>query len=72
MLGSLTALGEVVTYESMKDAVLSSIPKGTEELNIAAFDKGYEYAMDLKAHDDKTRKPRVRDRGTNPGRNISS
>ena len=47
MLGAVTALAGVVTYESMKNAVLSSIPKGTEELNISAFDKGYTYGQDL-------------------------
>jgi 2-oxoglutarate ferredoxin oxidoreductase subunit gamma len=45
MLGAVAALGGVVTYESMKEAVLSSIPPGTEELNISAFDKGYEYGQ---------------------------
>jgi 2-oxoglutarate ferredoxin oxidoreductase subunit gamma len=47
MLGAVTALSRVVTYESMKNAVLSSIPKGTEELNISAFDKGYEYGQEI-------------------------
>lgn len=47
MLGALTALGGVTSYESMKQSVLSSIPRGTEELNIAAFDKGYEYGRFL-------------------------
>jgi len=47
MLGAVTALGGVVTYESMKESVLSSIPPGTEELNIAAFDRGFEYGQSL-------------------------
>jgi 2-oxoglutarate ferredoxin oxidoreductase subunit gamma len=47
MLGALTALGGVVKYESMKESVLSSIPRGTEELNISAFDKGYEFGREL-------------------------
>lgn len=42
MLGAVAALGGVVAYESLKEAVLSSIPKGTEQLNIEAFDRGYE------------------------------
>ncbi len=49
MLGTVAALGEVVSYESMREAVLSSIPKGTEELNISAFDQGYEYGKKLLA-----------------------
>lgn len=47
MLGAVAALGGVVTYESLKQAVLSSIPKGTENLNIGAFDKGYEYGRSI-------------------------
>jgi len=47
MLGALAALGNVTSYESMKQSVLFSIPRGTEELNIAAFDKGYEYGRSL-------------------------
>jgi 2-oxoglutarate ferredoxin oxidoreductase subunit gamma len=50
MLGALAALGGVTTYESMKQSVLSSIPRGTEELNIAAFDKGYDYGRSLIVH----------------------
>ena len=41
MLGAVAALGGVVAYESMKESVLASIPAGTEDLNISAFDKGF-------------------------------
>jgi len=47
MLGAVAALGEVVTYESMVESVKASIPAGTEELNINAFDRGYEYGLTL-------------------------
>jgi len=47
MLGALAALGGVASYDSMKRSVLSSIPKGTEDLNIAAFNKGFEYGQAL-------------------------
>lgn len=47
MLGALAALGGVVAYESMRDAVLSSIPAGTEDLNLAAFDNGFDYGKRL-------------------------
>ena len=47
MLGALAALGGVVTYESLKESVVSSIPAGTEELNLAAFNKGFDYAQSL-------------------------
>lgn len=47
MLGAVGALGGVVSYESLKQSVLASIPAGTEELNISAFDQGYQYGEDL-------------------------
>jgi 2-oxoglutarate ferredoxin oxidoreductase subunit gamma len=49
MLGALAALGDVVTYDSMRQSVLSSIPPGTEELNVSAFDKGYEFSRKMLA-----------------------
>jgi len=47
MLGAIAALSGVVSYDSMTESVLSSIPPGTEELNVAAFDKGFEYGKSL-------------------------
>jgi len=47
MIGAVAALARIVSYESMKESVLKSIPSGTEELNISAFDKGYEYGLRL-------------------------
>ena len=47
ILGAVAALGGVITYDAMKEAVLSSIPPGTEELNMSAFNKGYEYGVKL-------------------------
>jgi 2-oxoglutarate ferredoxin oxidoreductase subunit gamma len=58
MLGAVAALGGVVAYESMKEAVLASIPAGTEDLNISAFDKGFECAQRLlKPADAKPQSP---------------
>jgi 2-oxoglutarate ferredoxin oxidoreductase subunit gamma len=47
MLGALIAITNIVTPEAMKKAVLRNIPKGTEELNVTAFEKGYEYGKQL-------------------------
>jgi 2-oxoglutarate ferredoxin oxidoreductase subunit gamma len=47
MLGALAALGGVVTYDSLKESVVSSIPAGTEELNLSAFNKGFDYGQSL-------------------------
>ena len=43
MLGALAALSDVVSHEAMRQVVLDSVPKGTEELNMRAFGRGYEY-----------------------------
>jgi 2-oxoglutarate ferredoxin oxidoreductase subunit gamma len=43
MLGSFTALTGAISAEAMKRSILSSVPKGTEDLNLQAFERGYEY-----------------------------
>lgn len=43
MLGFATAVTSVVPRDVMKRAVLSSVPGGTEKLNEAAFDAGYDF-----------------------------
>jgi len=48
MLGAFTALSNTVTPEAMKKSILGTVPKGTEELNMNAFQKGYDYAKKLK------------------------
>lgn len=45
MMGFLTAVTEIVGCEAMRNAVKVSVPKGTEHLNLNAFDKGYEYGL---------------------------
>ena len=47
MLGFATALTGVVAREAAKDAVKVSVPKGTEELNLGAFEKGFEYGLHI-------------------------
>jgi 2-oxoglutarate ferredoxin oxidoreductase subunit gamma len=42
MLGALTGATTVVTGEALKKAILDSVPKGTEDLNIRAMQKGEE------------------------------
>lgn len=43
MLGFFAAVTDVVSVEALREAVRTSVPKGTEEFNLQAFDKGYEY-----------------------------
>ena len=45
MLGFLTAVTETVTVESALKTVEASVPKGTEQMNIKAFNKGYDFGV---------------------------
>ena len=47
MLGFATSITNVVGREAARNAVKVSVPKGTEELNFAAFEKGYEYGLEM-------------------------
>jgi 2-oxoglutarate ferredoxin oxidoreductase subunit gamma len=53
MLGFLTAVTGIVNKEAMKKAVESSVPKPFLELNIKAFEKGYEHGIEAKKNHDK-------------------
>jgi 2-oxoglutarate ferredoxin oxidoreductase subunit gamma len=43
MVGFFTAVTGLVTEDGARKAVLDLVPKGTEELNLKAFNKGFEY-----------------------------
>lgn len=43
MLGFMTGATDIVSREAMEEAVRTSVPRGTEELNLRAFKEGYEY-----------------------------
>jgi 2-oxoglutarate ferredoxin oxidoreductase subunit gamma len=43
MLGFITAVSQLVTREEMREAVRASVPSGTEEINLQAFDAGVRY-----------------------------
>ena len=43
MLGFFTAVTGIVPREAMREAVKASVPAGTEELNLKAFDAGVEH-----------------------------
>ena len=42
MLGFAAGVSELISYEALKKAVLDSVPKGTEEKNMAGLDRGYQ------------------------------
>lgn len=43
MLGFFAAVAKLMTREAMREAVRHSVPPGTEELNLRAFDSGWDY-----------------------------
>lgn len=49
MLGFVAAVTDIASPKALKQAVLDSVPKGTEELNERAFDTGFEYGQEMKA-----------------------
>jgi len=46
MLGFLTAVTSLVTVASMKKSLLAAVPRGTEGLNLKAFEQGYAYGLE--------------------------
>jgi len=49
MLGFFTGISQVVSAEAMKKALPGLVPKRFLELNIRAFEKGYDYGIELLA-----------------------
>jgi 2-oxoglutarate ferredoxin oxidoreductase subunit gamma len=47
MLGALVAVTQITSTEALKNSILSNVPKGTEKLNLKAFEKGYKYGKKL-------------------------
>ena len=49
VLGFLCGATDVVSAAALKEAIAASVPKGTETLNLKAFDAGYGHAMKVAA-----------------------
>ncbi|MFH0903162.1 MAG: 2-oxoacid:acceptor oxidoreductase family protein [Pseudomonadota bacterium] len=49
MVGFFTAVTKLVDADAVRQAVKTSVPKGTEELNLKAFDRGWEFGRKLVA-----------------------
>jgi 2-oxoglutarate ferredoxin oxidoreductase subunit gamma len=45
MVGFFAAVTKVVSPDALRKAVGDSVPPATRELNLSAFDKGYEYGL---------------------------
>jgi len=48
MVGFFTSVTKIVDYEAAREAVKASVPQGTEEMNLKAFERGYQYGLSLK------------------------
>ncbi len=49
MTGFFAGVTGLLSFESVERAVKTSVPKGTEDLNLRAFRKGYEYGREQSA-----------------------
>jgi 2-oxoglutarate ferredoxin oxidoreductase subunit gamma len=47
MLGAFEAITGILDENAIKESIMANIPKGTEALNLKAFEKGHEYGKDL-------------------------
>ena len=55
MLGFVAAVTRVVGCDAMKEALLRSIPPGTEKINLAAFQAGFDHCAVRPAHGEPER-----------------
>jgi len=46
MTGFFTAVTKLISKDAMRKAIETSVPRGTEGLNLMAFEKGYEYGLE--------------------------
>ena len=47
MVGFFAGVTGLLSFEGVEKAVRSSVPRGTEDLNLRALRKGYEYGLEL-------------------------
>jgi len=47
LLGFFTAVTDVVSYDAMKKAIPASVPEKAIDLNMLAFERGYNYGLEL-------------------------
>jgi 2-oxoglutarate ferredoxin oxidoreductase subunit gamma len=47
MVGFFTSVAKVVGADAMRKAVEDSVPRGTTDLNLKAFDRGFEWGEKL-------------------------
>ena len=47
MLGAVAAITKLLDKKAIREAIKGNVPRGTEKLNLKAFEKGYEYGKRL-------------------------
>jgi 2-oxoglutarate ferredoxin oxidoreductase subunit gamma len=55
-VGFFSAVTSITSYEATRKAVETSVPPGTEEMNLKAFETGYQYGADLIKSEKKEKK----------------
>ena len=48
MLGFFAGVTDVISPDAIKNSILASVPKGTEELNTNAFERGFAHAQETR------------------------
>ena len=56
MLGFLSAVSDLVSHEALRNSILASVPEGTGDFNLKAFDLGYAYGLEHGGRDNDTAK----------------
>ena len=54
MVGFFSAITDITSYEATRKAVETSVPPGTEELNLKAFETGFNYGKKLRESPQKS------------------
>jgi 2-oxoglutarate ferredoxin oxidoreductase subunit gamma len=49
MLGAFTSITKLLDEGAIKESIKENIPKGTETLNLAAFEKGFEFGKSVES-----------------------
>jgi len=49
MIGAFVAITGLLDENAVKESIKENIPKGTEELNLSAFEKGFDYGKSAKS-----------------------
>ena len=59
MVGFFVAVSGLLKPESLREAIADSVPKAFVDLNLKAFDKGYEYGLKALSGEVETEEPEV-------------